>query len=46
MVSRRVSGQSGGGEQFVMKIPNKKVGLVIGKGGEYKKYASHYRSAY
>ncbi|KAI7742956.1 hypothetical protein M8C21_010427 [Ambrosia artemisiifolia] len=33
-VSRRVSGQSGGGEQFVMKIPNKKVGLVIGKGGE------------
>ncbi|KAL8209864.1 hypothetical protein R6Q57_006596 [Mikania cordata] len=33
-VSRRVSGQSGGTEQFVMKIPNKKVGLVIGKGGE------------
>ncbi|XP_076926204.1 uncharacterized protein LOC143589272 [Bidens hawaiensis] len=33
-VSRRVSGQSGGGEQFVMKVPNKKVGLVIGKGGE------------
>ncbi|KAK9065557.1 hypothetical protein SSX86_014958 [Deinandra increscens subsp. villosa] len=33
-VSRRVSGQSGGAEQFVMKIPTKKVGLVIGKGGE------------
>ncbi|KAK1417911.1 hypothetical protein QVD17_27047 [Tagetes erecta] len=33
-VSRRVSGQSAGAEQFVMKIPNKKVGLVIGKGGE------------
>ncbi|KAI3703698.1 hypothetical protein L1987_73892 [Smallanthus sonchifolius] len=33
-VSRRVSGQAGGAEQFVMKIPNKKVGLVIGKGGE------------
>ncbi|KAI3690661.1 hypothetical protein L2E82_48845 [Cichorium intybus] len=35
IVSRRVSGQTGGGgEQFVMKIPTNKVGLVIGKGGE------------
>nr|XP_043628627.1 far upstream element-binding protein 2-like [Erigeron canadensis] len=33
-VSRRVSGQSGGAEQFVMQIPSRKVGLVIGKGGE------------
>ncbi|XP_041990147.1 far upstream element-binding protein 2-like [Salvia splendens] len=32
--SRRVGGQSFGAEQFVMKIPNNKVGLVIGKGGE------------
>ncbi|KAG9154083.1 hypothetical protein Leryth_000577 [Lithospermum erythrorhizon] len=33
--SRRMTGQqSGGAEQFVMKIPNNKVGLVIGKGGE------------
>ncbi|KAF3447510.1 hypothetical protein FNV43_RR12696 [Rhamnella rubrinervis] len=33
IVSRRISGQAGS-EQFVMKIPNNKVGLVIGKGGE------------
>ncbi|EXB66885.1 Far upstream element-binding protein 2 [Morus notabilis] len=33
MQTRRVGGQSGS-EQFVMKIPNNKVGLVIGKGGE------------
>ncbi|KAI7999159.1 Far upstream element-binding protein 1 [Camellia lanceoleosa] len=32
--SRRVTGQLPGAEQFVMKIPNNKVGLVIGKGGE------------
>ncbi|PIN13248.1 K-homology type RNA binding protein [Handroanthus impetiginosus] len=34
IVSRRVAGQPSGAEQFVMKIPNNKVGLVIGKGGE------------
>ncbi|GFZ16679.1 KH domain-containing protein [Actinidia rufa] len=34
IVSRRVTGQQPGAEQFVMKIPNNKVGLVIGKGGE------------
>ncbi|KAL7166441.1 hypothetical protein ACSBR2_037169 [Camellia fascicularis] len=34
LASRRVTGQLPGGEQFVMKIPNNKVGLVIGKGGE------------
>nr|GEX09000.1 far upstream element-binding protein 2-like [Tanacetum cinerariifolium] len=33
-VGRRVGGQPGGTEQFVMQIPTKKVGLVIGKGGE------------
>ncbi|XP_021907769.1 far upstream element-binding protein 1 [Carica papaya] len=33
IVSRRLTGQAGS-EQFVMKIPNNKVGLVIGKGGE------------
>ncbi|KAL5558760.1 hypothetical protein UlMin_034971 [Ulmus minor] len=33
VVSRRVGGQAGA-EQFVMQIPNNKVGLVIGKGGE------------
>lgn len=32
--SRRMSGQSSGAEQCVLKIPNNKVGLVIGKGGE------------
>ncbi|KAK4756587.1 hypothetical protein SAY87_006714 [Trapa incisa] len=32
-VSRRVTTQTGS-EQFVMKVPNNKVGLVIGKGGE------------
>ncbi|XP_010527131.1 PREDICTED: far upstream element-binding protein 1 [Tarenaya hassleriana] len=32
-VSRRMSGQAGS-EQFVMTVPNNKVGLVIGKGGE------------
>ncbi|KAJ9537397.1 hypothetical protein OSB04_030130 [Centaurea solstitialis] len=34
IVSRRVSGPPGGAEQFVMQVPNNKVGLVIGKGGE------------
>ncbi|XP_051137066.1 uncharacterized protein LOC127255538 [Andrographis paniculata] len=34
IASRRVTGQSSGSDQFVMKIPNNKVGLVIGKGGE------------
>ncbi|KAL0327505.1 UNVERIFIED_CONTAM: Far upstream element-binding protein 1 [Sesamum angustifolium] len=34
IVSRRLTGQPSGAEQFVMKIPNNKVGLVIGKGGE------------
>ncbi|KAM7510859.1 hypothetical protein LguiB_009734 [Lonicera macranthoides] len=34
VVSRRVTGQPGGAEQFVMKVPNNKVGLIIGKGGE------------
>ncbi|KAL2543592.1 KH domain-containing protein [Forsythia ovata] len=33
-VSRQLSGLSSGAEQFVMKIGNNKVGLVIGKGGE------------
>ncbi|PWA76163.1 K Homology domain-containing protein [Artemisia annua] len=33
-VGRRVGGQPGGTEQFQMQIPTKKVGLVIGKGGE------------
>ncbi|KAL2548495.1 KH domain-containing protein [Forsythia ovata] len=33
-VSRRFTGPPSGAEQFVMKIPNNKVGLVIGKGGE------------
>ncbi|CAK7353040.1 unnamed protein product [Dovyalis caffra] len=32
-VSRRFAGQ-GGSEHFALKIPNNKVGLVIGKGGE------------
>jgi far upstream element-binding protein len=31
---RRMTGQPGGSEQFVMKVPTNKVGLVIGKGGE------------
>ncbi|XAR70807.1 hypothetical protein NMG60_11027809 [Bertholletia excelsa] len=34
IVSRRLTGQQAGAEQFVMKIPNNKVGLVIGKGGD------------
>ncbi|KAL3498595.1 hypothetical protein ACH5RR_041327 [Cinchona calisaya] len=34
MISRRVIGQPSGTDQFVMSIPNNKVGLVIGKGGE------------
>nr|KAJ0200755.1 hypothetical protein LSAT_V11C600303990 [Lactuca sativa] len=34
IVSRRMPGESGGAEQFVMKVPNNKVGLIIGKGGE------------
>ncbi|KAL6528771.1 hypothetical protein OROMI_028947 [Orobanche minor] len=33
-VSRRLTGQTSGSEQFVMKVANNKVGLVIGKGGE------------
>ncbi|TYI22450.1 hypothetical protein ES332_A06G104400v1 [Gossypium tomentosum] len=33
IVSRRLTGQAGS-EHFEMKIPNNKVGLVIGKGGE------------
>ncbi|KAL6544323.1 hypothetical protein OROGR_010820 [Orobanche gracilis] len=33
-VSRRLTGQTSGPEQFVMKVANNKVGLVIGKGGE------------
>ncbi|XP_076944374.1 uncharacterized protein LOC143614988 isoform X2 [Bidens hawaiensis] len=33
IVSRRLPGQQGG-EQFVMKVANNKVGLIIGKGGE------------
>ncbi|KAL6985514.1 hypothetical protein U1Q18_018890 [Sarracenia purpurea var. burkii] len=32
--SGRVTGQPSGSEQFVMKVPNNRVGLVIGKGGE------------
>ncbi|KAL3844226.1 hypothetical protein ACJIZ3_001629 [Penstemon smallii] len=32
--SRRAIGQPSGAEQFVMSVPNNKVGLVIGKGGE------------
>ncbi|XP_019193454.1 PREDICTED: far upstream element-binding protein 1-like isoform X1 [Ipomoea nil] len=34
IISRRLTGQQSGAEQFVMKVPNNKVGLVIGKGGE------------
>ncbi|KAL0394157.1 UNVERIFIED_CONTAM: Far upstream element-binding protein 2 [Sesamum latifolium] len=34
VVSRRLAGQPSGTEQFVMKVANNKVGLVIGKGGE------------
>ncbi|CAA0824245.1 KH domain-containing protein [Striga hermonthica] len=34
IVSRRVGGQGAGADQFVLKVPNNKVGLVIGKGGE------------
>ncbi|KAL3500687.1 hypothetical protein ACH5RR_039780 [Cinchona calisaya] len=34
IVSRRVTGQLSGADQFVMRVPNNKVGLVIGKGGE------------
>ncbi|KAJ4708169.1 Far upstream element-binding protein like [Melia azedarach] len=33
IVARRLTGQAGS-DHFVMKIPNNKVGLVIGKGGE------------
>ncbi|KAM6559225.1 hypothetical protein CsatA_028464 [Cannabis sativa] len=33
MVTRRAGSQSGS-DQFTMKIPNNKVGLIIGKGGE------------
>ncbi|WOL14032.1 hypothetical protein Cni_G22812 [Canna indica] len=32
--SRKVGGAQPGAEQFQMKVPNNKVGLVIGKGGE------------
>ncbi|KAL3746846.1 hypothetical protein ACJRO7_015744 [Eucalyptus globulus] len=34
IISKRVTGPTGSADQFVMKIPNNKVGLVIGKGGE------------
>ncbi|KAH6783853.1 KH domain-containing protein [Perilla frutescens var. hirtella] len=34
IVSRRLTGQPSGADQFVLQIPNNKVGLVIGKGGE------------
>ncbi|KAK9072064.1 hypothetical protein SSX86_008496 [Deinandra increscens subsp. villosa] len=34
IVSRRLPGQQGGAEQFVMQVANNKVGLIIGKGGE------------
>ncbi|CAA0806695.1 KH domain-containing protein [Striga hermonthica] len=34
IISRRLGGQSAGADQFVMMVPNNKVGLVIGKGGE------------
>ncbi|XP_055812127.1 uncharacterized protein LOC129882032 [Solanum dulcamara] len=34
LVSRRLPGHQSGGEQFSLKVPNNKVGLVIGKGGE------------
>ncbi|KAI4316545.1 hypothetical protein L6164_024520 [Bauhinia variegata] len=37
IVSRRLTGQAGS-EQFVMQIPNNKVGLIIGKGGETIKH--------
>ncbi|KAL5769082.1 hypothetical protein ACOSP7_015639 [Xanthoceras sorbifolium] len=33
IVARRITGQAGS-DNFVMRIPNNKVGLVIGKGGE------------
>jgi far upstream element-binding protein len=33
LVTRRMGGQ-GGADEFSMKIPNNKVGLIIGKGGE------------
>ncbi|XP_020211025.1 far upstream element-binding protein 2 [Cajanus cajan] len=33
IVARRLTGQSGS-DEFSMKIPNNKVGLIIGKGGE------------
>ncbi|CAJ1973523.1 unnamed protein product [Sphenostylis stenocarpa] len=33
IVARRLTGQAGS-DEFVMKIPNNKVGLIIGKGGE------------
>ncbi|CAA6672824.1 unnamed protein product [Spirodela intermedia] len=31
---RKFAGVQAGSEQFIMKVPNNKVGLVIGKGGE------------
>ncbi|GFP88082.1 far upstream element-binding protein 1 [Phtheirospermum japonicum] len=34
IVNRRMTGSAAGAEQFVMKVVNNKVGLVIGKGGE------------
>ncbi|WVZ20650.1 hypothetical protein V8G54_007972 [Vigna mungo] len=33
IVARRLTGQAGS-DEFVMRIPNNKVGLIIGKGGE------------
>ncbi|XP_057431763.1 uncharacterized protein LOC130724532 [Lotus japonicus] len=34
MIGRRLTGQSGSADEFSMQIPNNKVGLIIGKGGE------------
>ncbi|XP_075476410.1 uncharacterized protein LOC142517831 [Primulina tabacum] len=34
VVSRRMTGQPSGTDPFVIMVPNNKVGLVIGKGGE------------
>ncbi|KAG8381827.1 hypothetical protein BUALT_Bualt05G0013300 [Buddleja alternifolia] len=34
VASRRMTGQQSGADQFSMQVPNNKVGLVIGKGGE------------
>ncbi|XP_075504496.1 uncharacterized protein LOC142541935 [Primulina tabacum] len=34
VVSRRMTGQQSGTDPYVFMVPNNKVGLVIGKGGE------------